>query len=263
MGNTWAMTRGLATPEQSRQIVDEYRRRHGETGDAYPWWSLQPGYPDELGYFSRPYCKQGGYANGGLMPWVGGELCRGALLHAAASATAWNCCGSMPTTCAAPAAPRSGTGPTASRASAPPTKSPTPAGAWPSGVSALVEGLAGIRDQSGQMRRVELAPRWAATPLREARVTARYAASQAYFAYRWRMDEADGTIRLTYSGSGEQADFRVLLPEGCEPVTVSVPGEAGPVRSGPRGPEPLRRSSRRRSRRLGEVIVTCRRSAAK
>jgi len=74
MGNTWAMTRGLATGKQARSIIDEYHLRHKETGDAYPWWSLQPGYPDHLGYFSRAYCKQGGYANGGLMPWVGGEL---------------------------------------------------------------------------------------------------------------------------------------------------------------------------------------------
>ncbi len=40
--------------------------------------------------------------------------------------------------------------------------------------SVLVECLAGIRDQSGQLRRVELAP---AGLLRVARVTARYAAS--------------------------------------------------------------------------------------
>jgi len=30
------------------------------------------------GYFREEHRKQGGYANGGLMPWVGGELCLGA-----------------------------------------------------------------------------------------------------------------------------------------------------------------------------------------
>lgn len=33
MSNTWAMTRGLATPEQARSIIDEYHRRHVETGE--------------------------------------------------------------------------------------------------------------------------------------------------------------------------------------------------------------------------------------
>jgi len=79
MGNTWAITRGLADQRQAMSIVDEYRRRHRETGDKYPWWSLQPGYPDSLGYWKDPFRKQGGYANGGLMPWVGGELARAAL----------------------------------------------------------------------------------------------------------------------------------------------------------------------------------------
>ncbi|MGB9612417.1 MAG: hypothetical protein ACPL7M_15700, partial [Bryobacteraceae bacterium] len=78
MSNTWAMTRGLADGGQAWRILDEYRRRHESTGDRYPWWSLQPGYPDRLGYWKAPFLKQGGYANGGLMPWVGGELARAA-----------------------------------------------------------------------------------------------------------------------------------------------------------------------------------------
>jgi hypothetical protein len=49
MGNTWAMTRGLATAAQARSILGEYRRRQADTGDAYPWWSLQPGYPAPSG----------------------------------------------------------------------------------------------------------------------------------------------------------------------------------------------------------------------
>lgn len=261
MGNTWAMTRGLATAEQSRQIVDEYRRRHRETGDAYPWWSLQPGYPDELGYFGRAYCKQGGYANGGLMPWVGGELCRGAFfsgreryavellrqyadhLRRTGGAQVWYW-------------------PNGEPGHRTPNEVPYASWGMAEWTSALLEGLAGIRDQSGQLRRVELAPRWAATPLREARVTTRYAASQAYLAYRWRMDEADGTIRLTCSGSGEQAEVRVLLSEGCEPVAVRMQEK----------PVPFEVAQVDQSRYAvfsvpiqegGEVIVTCRQAAAK
>jgi hypothetical protein len=222
MGNTWAVTRGLADLRQSASIVDEYRRRQKATGDAYPWWSLQPGYPDYLNYWKAGFLKQGGYANGGLMPWVGGELCRGAFesgreaygvellrqyaahLRKTGGAQVWY---------------------------------------WPDGtlgfrtnnevnyagwgmaqwVQALVEGLGGIRDESSALRNAEISPRWAATEAKRARVTFRYAASDGYFSYVWTRD-ANG-IGIDYSGSGERARARVYLPPGARPAAVTVGGK--------------------------------------
>lgn len=222
MGNTWAMTRGLATGEQARSIIDEYRRRHVATGDAYPWWSLQPGYPDRLGYFrSWPYCKQGGYANGGLMPWVGGELCRaaflfgrekygGELLRAYADhlkrtggVQVWYWPNGEPGFRTANEVPYAGWG----------------MAEW---VNALIEGLAGIHDETGAMKTVTVSPRWSAVQVKNVYAAARYAASKAYFAYRMEMDPERSQILLWYTGSGEQARFRVLLPEGWEAHSVSV-----------------------------------------
>jgi hypothetical protein len=213
MGNTWAMNRGLATPEQARSIIDEYRRRHAETGDAYPWWSLQPGYPDHLGYFKSPFCQQGGYANGGLMPWVGGELCRAAfrfgrerygveLLRAyighvtrTGGAQVWYWPNGEP----------------GFR-----TTNEVPYAAWGMAewLAAALEGLAGVHDDEGQLRTVTVAPRWTASGVTEARVSYRYAASQAYVAYRLEIDENSKTVNLTCTGSGEKAHLRVLLPHG-------------------------------------------------
>jgi hypothetical protein len=211
MGNTWAMTRGLATVEQSRKIVDEYRRRSKQTGDAYPWWSLQPGYPDRLNYWKDDYRKQGGYANGGLMPWVGGELCRGAFqsgreayavelmrqyaghLRKTGGAQVWYWPDGTPGHRTINEVNYAGWG----------------MAQW---VDALVEGLAGVADGEGQMRAVELRPRWGATEVKEARVTVRYAASDAYFAYR--MTRADSRISIEYTGSDKPASMRVLLPRG-------------------------------------------------
>jgi len=227
MGNTWAMTRGLATPEQSRKIVDEYRRRHAATGDAFPWWSLQPGYPDALGYFRKSYCQQGGYANGGLMPWVGGELCRGALfcgrerygvellrqyadhLRRTGGAQVWYW-------------------PNGEPGHRTPNEVPYASWGMAEWVHALVEGLAGIQDSSGQMRQVTISPRWAATPIAQARATARYAPSQAYFAYRLRIDPASSKLVVEYCGSGDRAEFRILLPERFEPVVVRVQEKPAP-----------------------------------
>jgi hypothetical protein len=223
MGNTWAMTRGLATPEQSRKIIDEYRRRHQQTGDAYPWWSLQPGYPDELGYFGKAYCKQGGYANGGLMPWVGGELCRAAFLSGrerygvellrqyadhlrrTGGAQVWYWPNGEPGFRTTNEVPYAGWG----------------MAEW---LSALVEGLAGLQDAESQMREMIVAPRWTVTPVNDVRATIRYAASNACFAYHMQIDRAAGTITLVYTGSGKNADVRLLLPEGWKPKSLTLAG---------------------------------------
>jgi hypothetical protein len=219
MGNTWAVTRGLASLEQSMKVVDEYRRRHRETGDAYPWWSLQPGYPDRLNYWKDDFRKQGGYANGGLMPWVGGELCRGAFfsgretyavellrqyvghLRKTGGAQVWYWPDGTPGHRTVNEVNYAGWG----------------MAQW---VDALVEGLAGIRDVDGQMRNVDLRPRWAATKVNDVRAIARYAASNAYFAYRMR-SSAD-RIAIEYTGSAKPGAIRVLLPDGWQPKGVAT-----------------------------------------
>jgi hypothetical protein len=227
MGNTWAMTRGLADGDQSRRIIDEYRRRHRQTGDAYPWWSLQPGYPDALGYFRKPYCRQGGYANGGLMPWVGGELCRAAFLQGrdaygvellrqyaehlrrTGGAQVWYWPNGQPGFRTTNEVPYAGWG----------------MAEW---ISALVEGLAGLQDASSLMNDVRIAPRWAATAAKDVRATVRYAASQGCFAYQMRIDPAAVSIALTYTGSGKIGRFAVLLPAGWRPKALSVDGRERP-----------------------------------
>jgi len=222
MGNTWAVTRGLSDRAQAMSVVDEYRRRQKATGDAYPWWSLQPGYPDRLGYWKDAFRLQGGYANGGLMPWVGGELCRAALqngresygvellrqyaghLRKTGGAQVWYFPDGTPGFRTNNEVNYAGWG----------------MAQW---VQALVEGLAGIRDQSVVLRNVEVSPRWAATPLRHARATYRYAASAGYFTYDWTRS-AQG-IQLDYSGSGETATFHVLLPAKSTPRNVTLDGK--------------------------------------
>jgi len=221
MGNTWAMTRGLATGEQARSIIDEYRRRHEETGDAYPWWSLQPGYPDYLEYFNQPYCRQGGYANGGLMPWVGGELCRASFLFGRekygvellrAYAEHLRRTGGVQVWYWPDGTPGFRT----------PNEVPYAGWGMAQWIDALFEGLAGIHDYICQMRTVILSPRWATTSVEHVYVAMRYASSKAYFAYRMEVDPTRMEIRLQCTGSGEHVRFRVLLPENWEVESVSV-----------------------------------------
>lgn len=224
MGNTWAMTRGLATPEQARSILDEYRRRWISTGDAHPWWSLQPGYPDHLGYFAKKeFCAQGGYANGGLMPWVGGELCRAAFffgreafgvellrdyaehLRRTGGAQVWYWPDGAPGFRTPNEVPYAGWG----------------MAQW---VEALLEGLAGIRPRSDRMRHLLVAPCWAAAEIDTVRVTSAHPASGAYFAYRMRRVPETKALEIDYCGSGRTAEFRVPWPAGPAPERVEHNG---------------------------------------
>ena len=223
--NTWSITRGLAGPEQAASIIDEYKRRHEQTGDAFPWWSLQPGYPDELGYWpGLPHCVQGAYANGGLLPYVGGELCRSSFMHGREryglellrqytdhlEATGnrvhvWYWTDGQPGMRTANEVPRTGWG----------------MAEWLAG---LLEGLAGVVDSAPRMRGVRLAPRWAVTDRREVFVSVRYAANDSYFAYRMAIRPADHTIAIRCAGSGDSLELHVLLPDGWPACRVRVDG---------------------------------------
>ncbi len=225
MGNTWAMTRGLADTAQATRIIDEYHRRHRDTGDAYPWWSLQPGYPDHLGYWHQPFTQQGGYANGGLMPWVGGELCLAGFMHGRETyavqllrqyaqhldkhggAQVWYWPDGTPGMRTHNEINYAGWG----------------MASW---ITALLEGLAGVHDDAGQLRHVVLSPRWPATDRTRAHICVRYAASQSYFAYRYSLDTQGKTIEVQLTGSGESVELRPLLPAGWRVVGVEVEGRA-------------------------------------
>jgi hypothetical protein len=80
-------------------------------------------------------------------------------------------------------------------------------------VDALIEGLAGIRDTDGQLRAVELSPRWSAGKVKDVRATVRYPATNAYFSYR--LIESEKEVRLEYS------DRPLLFPFRCSCLRVT------------------------------------------
>lgn len=229
MSNSWAITRGFADHEQAVSILNEYVRRWKKTGDRFPWWSLQPGYPDELHYLrggpGMAWSKlQGEYANGGLFPWVGGELCRGAFQHGmeelgcrllrdvhyvlkrdqGAMFTWYHLDGS-----AAMNAPHSQT-----------NYDPWGLAPW---TQAVVEELAGIKPEGKLLTRVLCAPRWPAAKTKKAAVTAHFPSSDTYFSYKYEL--LPRSIRLSYTGTGEDVSFRILLPGWPKCRTVTLDGK--------------------------------------
>ena len=227
MSNSWAITRGFANHAQAVSIINEYMRRLKETGDRFPWWSLQPGYPDELGYFknARPWTReQGHYANGGLFPWVGGELCRGAFQHGmeelgvtllrdyhyvikrdnGAIFTWYDLEGN-----AIISSPLNQT-------------NYDTWGLFPWG-QAIIEELGGIKSDGKCFQQVICSPRWLVTNNNEATVTAHFPASDTYFSYTYKLSK--NQIAMCFTGTGKNVSFHIMLPKGKKCSQVTIDGE--------------------------------------
>lgn len=228
MSNSWAITRGFADHDKAVSIINEYVRRWKETGDRFPWWSLQPGYPDSLGYLRRggAWSKgQGEYANGGLFPWVGAELCRGAFQHGmeklafkllrdahhvlkrdnGAMFTWYHLDGSV-------------------AINAPHNQTNYDNWGMAHWAQALIEGLVGITSEGKLLEHVHCAPRWPATDVKKVAATAHFPASDTYFSYHCSLSR--DRISLHFTGTGEDVAFRIMLPGWKECSRVTVDGKS-------------------------------------
>lgn len=86
------------------------------------------------------------------------------------------------------------------------------------GMAALVEGIAGITDLGTTFSHPRIAPRWTSARTDSAQVIIRYAASDGYVAYTFHHNPKTRTIRLSFTGSGEEASVHLLLPSGTETI---------------------------------------------
>jgi len=225
LSHGYDINRGLPDHDQAVRILREYqRRREGKDTLFAEWFSVDPPFPSNA--FGLDYLHPGTYVNGGLMPLVGGELARAAFEHGleeygldilrryyglaieTGETYLWYF-------------------PDGSHWSG---GSFLPTDGWGSAAMlyALMEGLAGIEDESTLYRHVRAALRWGCTGESAARVTARYGASDGYFAYRWRRVAAADEIAIDFTGSGEQARFHVLMPQGSEAKFVTSGGQPVP-----------------------------------
>jgi hypothetical protein len=79
-------------------------------------------------------------------------------------------------------------------------------------MAALVEGLAGVKNDEVVYNRVTLSPRWPSAGIDSVAVTVRYAASDGYVSYYYIHHIAEKTINFKITGSGEMVRAHVLLP---------------------------------------------------
>jgi hypothetical protein len=105
----------------------------------------------------------------------------------------------------------------------------------------LIEGLCGVADAPGTtaLSQLVLSPRWAASDTQAVAVTARYAASDGYVAYRYRHDPAARTLTCELTGKSAQTTLRLLLPSGVT-AARQVTGNGQPL---PTGTETIEKST--------------------
>ena len=215
LSNTYDINRGLPTHEMAVRIIDEYReRRKRNPKDVAEWYALDPPYPEFVGY------KAGQYINGGVAGFVAGELAKAAFRHGREDYAA-DILRRVREVVEKDGALYFLT-----------SRDGKDIGMGPRGwgaaavLSAMMEGLAGITDQSTLFRKVEIAPRFPAAGIKQARVCLRYGPSDAYVAGDYSHDPKSRTITIRVAGSAQQAAFHVLLPKPGTPASVRVNGRS-------------------------------------
>ncbi len=94
------------------------------------------------------------------------------------------------------------------------------------GMAALVEGLAGVKNEGLAFDKVKFSPRWTSAGVDSVNVTIQLAASKAYVAYQYHHSAAKKEIDVRITGSGNEVNNHILLPPDCKVVTsVLIDGQ--------------------------------------
>lgn len=202
LSNPMDINRGTTDREMARSILREYRSRWEKSNSFAEWFSIDPPFPD--GIFGDEKIIGGAYANGGIMPLVGGELAKAAFDNGfeAYGADILKRYYQM-------VSKRGETFlwyfPSGEAASLETSTSPDaqPTDAWGSSAMlyALIEGLAGITDLGSGFKNVRLSPRWKEVGVDSAEVELSYAASGKKIAYKYEVE--DGMAKLDVECDGD------------------------------------------------------------
>lgn len=256
LSNSYALNRYGIEASKALAIIDEYyQRRVADSSNlSSEWFSIDPPFPAESfgtlpGWGNVP----GEYVNGGRMPLVGGELARGAfrwgqpaygfdilrryaqMIEAQGGSYLWYYPVGNPGISGPDTLATDGWGSTAM-------------------LAALIEGAAGVTDQTALYQQAMLSPRWLVEPdVQQAQITARYAASQGYVSYRWQR-QARG-FQLDFTGSGEQVTLQLLLPNDA-PQHVNLMINGLPSFGHERTIGPSRYLELRLTKATGSVVVS-------
>jgi hypothetical protein len=97
------------------------------------------------------------------------------------------------------------------------------------GMAALVEGLAGVKNEGLAFDRLKLSPRWCSSKTDSADVTICFPSSGGYVSYCYKTDEIKDEISIRVTGSGKELYCHILLPQKAKSIkAVILDGESVP-----------------------------------
>ena len=212
LSNAYDINRRLSDHKMAVSIIDEYIKLKQSTKDEYfaEWFSLYPPYKKFFVY------SAGEYINGGIASFVAGELAHASFEHGREYYAV----------------------DILKRISEKMQKDGTlyflydkngnNLGGGPSGwgaaslIYALIEGLAGVKDNGCGFEKVELSPRWVAANEHEAHIRTMYGASGKFLEYDFQWNKEDKKIILHLYSEPKEIEWNILLPEKCNLKRVSI-----------------------------------------
>jgi len=90
------------------------------------------------------------------------------------------------------------------------------------GMAALVEGLAGVKNEGLAFDKVKLSPRWTSAGVDSVNVTVQFAASKGYISYQYHYYPREKTMKIKVTGSGNEIISHVLLPRNCQSISSVI-----------------------------------------
>ncbi len=213
LSNPYDINRGMPTHEMAVSILDAYPERWKLRRDTHiaEWFTIDPPYEPRFSWY-----LPGEYVNGGLFGAVAGELSKAAFNHGR-EAYAVDILRRYHALTREAGEVRFMWWPDG-----------RPYGGGPSGwcgaavVSAMMEGLAGIRDRGIGMSDVVLSPRWTSAGVSSAGIRARYPASNRSLSYLYEADSK--RVSLNCAGDGNHLAIHLMLPDRAQVMSVTWDG---------------------------------------
>ncbi len=208
LGNMYTMNRGdFASHDQSVRIIEAYQSRIGKAFKE--WFSIDPNYGSGKFNSASQAEHPGGYVNGGIMPLVGGELAKAAFENGFESYGLQQITDYINMTKKAGNKTYLWYWPDGRPGK---DEQTIPTDGWGSSamLSAFIEGLVGIKDSGKGFEDISFSPRWPIAGVKDASITLRYGASDAYVGYEEHVKESEIDFIIASSGS---VHAHILLPE--------------------------------------------------
>lgn len=209
LSNTYDMNRGITTLEQGQKIISEYKLRRKTTEAFCEWFTIDPPYDQFFTY------SAGEYINGSIASLTAGELAKAAFQYGEEE-YGWDILCRLMNILERDGElffmynPKTGKN----------------AGGGPSGwgaaaiLSAIEEGLAGIKDIGVCFNKMIYSPRWCVTAIKEVKYITGYEISHVLVETQYEEKESGMMFRI--AAPSKEIQCHILIPENKEIKKVLV-----------------------------------------